>query len=220
MQEPLPGGDEGNICKVLGAYGFPCCQGMVAWHEHAPHVLGRQAQILVAAHVNWLDENAKIRKAPVQTLAHIVAIAAEDVEGKPRVPLGSLAGSKCNIAHGPGLAAGYEDLSCHLASLAKGLPGPFHELKDFPRPLLQKLPLFREGDVTPAAQKKLRAKLLLEVLHLPRERRLGHVEAPCCSADGLVAHDGQKEIERMYVHGIDLHSFGAFFGSVPARLIP
>ena len=74
--------DERPVDEIVGRERFALRQGVVAAHERAPDIAGRQLQDLVAVEVRVADEHAEVDAPVVEALAHVLGVAAIEAEAQ------------------------------------------------------------------------------------------------------------------------------------------
>ena len=197
----LPGDQQGQAAQVRRGDGRPGCQRRVLAHQDAPAVLDRQTEELVARKIHGLDEEAEIHQIPVYFFHDVLGVAAEDVEGHMRVILPHAARGPGDEAYGVGLAAADVDVTAQqLVRCLELRRGLFQQADDLLRPLAEKRTFLRQGDAPFAAQEKRLAQLFFQLLHLPGQGGLGHVQGLGGSGDGLCLRDRQKIAEGSQFH--------------------
>ena len=137
----------------------------------------------------------------VQAFAHVLGVAAVQGKSQQRVGALQLGDDAGDELHRGGLAAADAHLAGErlVGDADLGL-GAAHEVDDLLRAAAQAHAGGGELDVAAATVEEPHAELVLEVLHLARERGLREMERVRGARDGALARDHKKVLQMAKLH--------------------
>ena len=206
FHESLPRDKDRQPGQIIGRDDVLRRQRTVLPHEDPPDVLHGEPDDVVFRKIGRLDEHAEIIQASGYPFRYGVRVAAEEVEGHARMRLLEGARSSGDNTHGKRLAAADIDVTAYPFRRIRKLGLRFlHQRKNFPGPVAEEKPLLCEGNTPLSTQEERFPELLLEFHHLPRQRRLRHVQGAGSSADGPLPGHSQEITKHSQLHTFSLH---------------
>lgn len=166
-----------------------------------PFVVERDLPVDEVRRRRLLAQEAEVQHALLQGVEGLLVIAADEVEVDLQVGAAQRRQGLHDEPHGLCLAAAEIDVTrdevLEMSELVERLCLDGRHLLGA---RLEEEASFRQLHAALLAREERRAKLLLEVLQLPRERRLRQVKLLCRPCDIAMARDGQKILEDAQFH--------------------
>lgn len=199
LQRQARGRDQREAGKVLRMDDVLRGQRMVAAQQQSPALALWQATVIEFCNIHRFEQQAEVQQSLVQPLDDI--LGAVRVKFEPHL----------RIARSEGLHDRREELRCRKTAAAnRDRPADLalmleigqrlvNQGQDFLGMMLQQDAAVRECQ-PPAAQKKLRAELLLELVDLPGKRRLRDVQHLGRPGDILFLRDRQEILQDADLH--------------------
>ena len=149
------------------------------------------------------DEEPEVHAPGVEHLAHGFRVSAEQAEPYQRVRLLELCDHICDKRHRGRFPAAYAHLPGEGAGRdAELVLGSADEVDDLLGALAQAKARLGELDATAPALEQLDSQLALEVLHLPRERRLRYMQDLRSAGYGSLARDHEEVLQVAELHEV------------------